>query len=112
MAKALGGDAPEVYQRKGSSNLLTRLFQMNGTTLRSFCFFGIAAVADETPRERFLRNHEDNVNRMKVACVTQRRLGNHEKADAMQAIIDMWTGIASDIEDAECDDNSGEEWKT
>ena len=29
MAKALGGDAPEVYQRKGSSNLLTRLCQMN-----------------------------------------------------------------------------------
>lgn len=26
MAKALGGDAPEVYQRKGSSNLLTRRF--------------------------------------------------------------------------------------
>jgi hypothetical protein len=26
MAKALGGDAPEVYQRKGSSNLLARLF--------------------------------------------------------------------------------------
>jgi hypothetical protein len=26
MAKALGGDAPEMYQRKGSSNLLTRRF--------------------------------------------------------------------------------------
>jgi hypothetical protein len=26
MAKALGGDAPEMYQRKGSSNLLTRQF--------------------------------------------------------------------------------------
>ena len=29
MAKALGGDAPEMYQRKGSSNLLTSLCQMN-----------------------------------------------------------------------------------
>jgi hypothetical protein len=29
MAKALGGDAPEMYQRKGSSNLLTRLCKMN-----------------------------------------------------------------------------------
>ena len=69
-------------------------------------------MAEETPRKRFLRNHEDCVNRMKSACVIQRRLGNHNKADAMQAIIDMWTGIASDIEDVEGDDNSGEEWKT
>jgi hypothetical protein len=68
-------------------------------------------MAEETPRERFLRNHEDCVNRMKVACVMQRRLGNHDKADAMQAIIDMWTGIATDINEPN-DDNSGEEWKT
>ncbi len=56
-------------------------------------------MKEETPKERFLRNHEDCVNRMKAACITQRRLGNNDKADAMQAIIDMWTGIASDIKD-------------
>jgi hypothetical protein len=36
---------------------------------------------------------------MKVACTMQRRAGNNDKADAMQKIIDMWTGIASDIGD-------------
>ena len=56
-------------------------------------------MVEETPRERFLRNHEDCINRMKVACTMQRRAGNNDKADAMQKIIDMWTGIASDIGD-------------
>lgn len=67
-------------------------------------------MTEETPRERFLRNHEDCVNRMKAARVAQIRLGNHEKAREMQAIIDMWTGIASDVESVD-DENSGEEWK-
>ncbi len=67
-------------------------------------------VTEETPRERFLRNHEDCVNRMKAARVSQIRLGNHEKAREMQAIIDMWTGIASDVKSVD-EENSGEEWK-
>jgi hypothetical protein len=47
---------------------------------------------------------------MKAARVAQIRLGNHEKAREMQAIINMWTGIASDVESVD-DENSGEEWK-
>lgn len=48
---------------------------------------------EETARERYLRNHEDNINRMKAAVVRERRLGNHEKAVQMQEIVDQWQGI-------------------
>lgn len=48
----------------------------------------------ETARERYLRNHEDNINRMQAAVVRERRLGNIEKANEMQAIVNQWKGIA------------------
>jgi hypothetical protein len=51
---------------------------------------------EETARERYLRNHEDNINRMKAAVVRERRLGNNDKADKMQEIVDQWQGIHSE----------------
>ena len=51
---------------------------------------------EETARERYLRNHEDNINRMKAAVVRERRLGNNDKADKMQGIVDQWQGIHSE----------------
>lgn len=48
---------------------------------------------EETARERYVRNHEDNINRMKAAVVRERRLGNNEKASQMQEIVDQWQGI-------------------
>lgn len=57
----------------------------------------------ETAKQRFMRNHEDNVNRMKAAVVRERRLGNHDKANAMQRIVDQWEGIYSDARNGEDD---------
>jgi hypothetical protein len=54
----------------------------------------------ETARERFLRNHEDNINRMQAAVVRERRAGNIEKANEMQTIVNQWKGIADTADDS------------
>jgi hypothetical protein len=51
-------------------------------------------TAPESSRQRFLRNHQENLGVMKVAAVRAERDGRVEDAGRIREIIASWEGIA------------------
>ena len=48
----------------------------------------------ETARERFLRNHQENVGIMRAALVRAEREGRTDDAKRIRAMIEAWERIA------------------
>ena len=49
----------------------------------------------ETPREAFLRNHQENNGMMRAAVRRMRTNGSHELADICQEMIEVWEDVAT-----------------
>lgn len=54
----------------------------------------------ETPRERFLRNHQEEVGRMLAAARSAELEGDYETAEQIRAIADSWDRIAQKAQGA------------
>lgn len=48
----------------------------------------------ETPRERFLRNHQENVRIMRAALIRAERDGREEDAEIIRGIVSAWESVA------------------
>lgn len=62
----------------------------------------------ETARQRFLRNHGENVRLMRARAVYFRRKGDEEMAERIDAIADAWDGIGATAESLERNEDTGE----
>ncbi len=56
---------------------------------------------DETPRQRFLRNHDENVRIMRAAAKDELTKGNADAARQITDIADAWDFIGDKAKDDE-----------
>jgi hypothetical protein len=55
----------------------------------------------ETPRQRFIRNHDENVRIMRAAAVREREAGNTEAAQQITDIADAWEQVGDKAKELE-----------
>jgi hypothetical protein len=59
---------------------------------------------DESKRESFLRNHQENIRTMRAVALRLEREGNATDAARVRAIVETWEAIAEQVGRGEADD--------
>lgn len=64
-------------------------------------------MSEETPRQRFLRNHEENIRMMQIARRKAMERADERAADLIGLIIDKWHRIGAEAEREEAKQKGG-----